>query len=189
MRIEYEIISLSKDPFNPELNFKVAVKYEEMGQTASAVTFYLRTAEYGYSTHIDLAYASLLRMAACFAQQNDRAHTVINCWRQAIIVNPRRPEAYFIMAQYHEHKSEWQETYTWATMGLAQEDINPLPVYVGYPGRFGLEFEKAVSAWWIGRKDECESLFDHLLTTYKMAPDYVNSCMSNYKMIKDRNAS
>ena len=163
MRIEDEVIALSKDPFNPELNFKVAVKYEEMEQTASAVTFYLRTAEYGHSTHNDLAYASLLRMAACFANQNDRASTVINCWRQALIVNPKRPEAYFIMAQHYEQKSEWQEAYTWATMGLDQEDITPLPIYVGYPGRFGLEFEKAVAGWWIGRKDESISIFHKLL--------------------------
>ena len=38
------IYALSKDPFDPELNFEVAVEYEKADQIASAVSFYLRTA-------------------------------------------------------------------------------------------------------------------------------------------------
>ena len=49
MKIEDLVIELSKDPFNPVLNFEVAVEYERQNQTASAVSFYLRTAEYAMS--------------------------------------------------------------------------------------------------------------------------------------------
>ena len=45
------IFELSKDPFNPVLSFRIAAEYQRIGQTASAVSFYLRTAEYGYHTH------------------------------------------------------------------------------------------------------------------------------------------
>ena len=44
MKIEELVVQLSKDPFNPELNFECAVEYERINQTASAVSFYLRTA-------------------------------------------------------------------------------------------------------------------------------------------------
>jgi len=40
MKIEDLVVELSKDPFNPVLNFDVAVEYEKQNQTASAVTFY-----------------------------------------------------------------------------------------------------------------------------------------------------
>ena len=59
--IENLIIELSKDPFNPEINFKCAVEYEKLNQTASAVSFYLRCAEYGYEDveANEYVYASL----------------------------------------------------------------------------------------------------------------------------------
>jgi tetratricopeptide (TPR) repeat protein len=182
MRIEDLIINLCDDPFNPELNFNVAVKYEEMGQSASAVTFYLRTAEYGHDTHSHLAYASLLRMAACFDTQNDRQHTVINCWRQAILVDPYRPEAFFILSNYYERQSAWQEAYVWATMGLAQADETPLPIDVGYPGRFALYYEKAVSGWWLGRREESIEIFNKLLTQ-DIPEHYRQSITENLKRI------
>ena len=51
------VVELSKDPFNPDINFACAVEYEQLKQTASAVSFYLRTAEYGDGI---LVYNSLL---------------------------------------------------------------------------------------------------------------------------------
>ena len=75
MKIEQLVVELSKDPFNPMLNFDVAVEYEKQNQTASAVSFYLRTAEYGHESHPTLVYASLLKVAHCFDDQNDRQGT------------------------------------------------------------------------------------------------------------------
>jgi len=57
-----ELIELaSSDMLNPEHNFKIAREYELIGQTAAAMSFYLRTAEYGYDTHPNLVYASLIK--------------------------------------------------------------------------------------------------------------------------------
>ena len=39
MKIEQLVADLSKDPFNSSLNFAVAVEYERINQTASAVSF------------------------------------------------------------------------------------------------------------------------------------------------------
>ena len=57
--IEDLVVQLSTDPFNPNLNFKCALEYERLNQTASAVSFYLRCAEYGFETHKILTYSSL----------------------------------------------------------------------------------------------------------------------------------
>lgn len=162
MRIEDLIIELSHKPFNPDLNFKVAVKYEEMNQTASAVSFYLRTAEYGYDKTPVLAYASLLKLAHCFEDQKDRAWTVSNCLLQAVQYLTYRPEAYFLLSRFYEQAAQWQEAYTWAEMGLAQEPIGELPVDVGYHGRFCLEFQKAIAAYWIGRPEESRKMLIRL---------------------------
>lgn len=162
MNIEQLVIELSKDPFSPELNFKCAVEYQSINQTASAVSFYLRAAEYGIDTHPVIVYNSLLRMAGCFSDQNDRINTVSNCILQALAHMPERPEAYFLMAQFYERQNAWQECYTWSELGLNAPECPPLPADIGYHGRYVLEFEKAVSSWWIGRKEESIKLLTSL---------------------------
>lgn len=191
MSIEQAIVELSSDAFNPEKNFNVALAYDAIGQTASAVSFYLRAAEYGYQKEDLIVYTSLIKTSHCFQRQGERDLTVGNLLNQAIAYMPTRPEAYFFIAQRLEKKRDYSAAYLWACMGLtyAQEAIlNPLPAEIGYI-EYGLEFEKAVGAWWIGRKDESELILTNLLDTYKMPTDYVNSCIYNLKMIKDKDAS
>jgi hypothetical protein len=182
MRIEQLVIELSKDPFNPVLNFDVAVEYEKQNQTASAVSFYLRTAEYGIESHPTLVYASLLKVAHCFDDQNDRQATVTNCLLQAVAYLPYRPEGYFLLAQFHERLGQWQECYTWACIGLHHQLNSPLPVHVGYEGQYVLQFEKAVSAWWIGRKDESVEIFNKLDAMY-LEPGYRQAVKNNIERI------
>jgi hypothetical protein len=182
MKIEDLVVELSKDPFNPVLNFDVAVEYEKQNQTASAVSFYLRTAEYGIESHPTLVYASLLKVAHCFDDQNDRQATVTNCLLQAVAYLPYRPEGYFLLAQFHERLGQWQECYTWACIGLHHQLNSPLPVHVGYEGQYVLQFEKAVSAWWIGRKDESVEIFNKLDAMY-LEPGYRQAVKNNIERI------
>lgn len=182
MKIEELVVELSHDPFNPDLNFAVAVEYEKQNQTASAVSFYLRTAEYGENTHPSLVYTSLLKVAHCFDDQNDRVATVTNCLLQAVAYLPYRPEGYFLLAQFCERNSQWQEAYTWARIGLAQSHCPALPIDVGYHGEYCLQFEKAVSAWWLGRPEESRELLTKLFAM-DLAPEYALAVRNNLERI------
>ena len=182
-KIEELIVKISTDPFNPELNFECAVEYQKLNQTASAVSFYLRTAEYGYITYPLLAYNSLLRMAKCFEDQNDRINSVSNCILQAVALMPERQEAYFMMSNFYEKNSNWQESYTWAEMGLTKKELEGLPADIGFLGEYCLIFEKAVSAWWIGKREESKKLFSSLLEKYNMREDYANGCKYNLEKL------
>ena len=164
MEIENLVIDLSKDPFNPVLNFEVALEYERLNQTASAVSFFLRAAEYGEENaeHKETVYTSLIKIAKCLEDQMDRGKSVSNALLQAIAFDDSRPEAYFLLSQHYERKQEWQECYTWAVIGWGWSNEKPLSVYVGYDGAYCLLFEKAVSAWWIGRREESIKLFKEL---------------------------
>lgn len=181
MEIKDLIVQLSNNPFSPELNLKIANEYERIGQTASAVSFYLRTAEYGYYTHFDHVYASLLKSAECFAKQKNREHTVQNLYYKAIAYQPQRPEAWFLFSRYFEQNKKWQESYTYAEVGLSLPKIKlkPLPIWVDYPGEYGLTFEKAVSSWWVGRQDESLELFKGLLLIPELTPEYRASVENN----------
>lgn len=178
MSIEDKIVELSEDPFNPQLNFEAAVIYEKMNQSASAASFYLRTVEYGYDKTPSLVYASLCKLAQCFESQKDRVYTVSNCLLQAVQYLPYRPEGYFLLSRFYEKAQQWQESYTWSEMGLRQSTVPALPVDVGYYGQFCLTFQKAVAAYWVGRKDESKELFSKL-AQIELPPEYRKSVEDN----------
>ncbi|CAB4122212.1 Methyltransferase FkbM [uncultured Caudovirales phage] len=188
MEIKDLVTQLSKSPFDPVLSFVIAQEYENIGQTASAVSFYLRTAEYGYYSHPEYVYAALLKSAKCFENQTNREHTVWNLLLKAVAYLPERPEAWFIQAQRYEKESKWQECYTHAQVGLSlvPNRITNLPADVGYYGKYVLEFEKAVSAWWVGRKDEGISIFRSLLNDDSISTEYRSAIIFNLKNVGDK---
>jgi tetratricopeptide (TPR) repeat protein len=161
----------------------LGLAYEEINQTAAAVSFFLRAAEYGLGQKTPkIVYTSLLKISECFNSQGGRIHSVTNALHQAIAYWPERPEGYFLLARFYERAGNWQECYTWASIGLVYADIDEehwLPAYVGYQGKYCLEFEKAVSGWWIGRREESAKLFTYLLNTYSMTAEYSQACISN----------
>ena len=160
-KIDDLILKLSNDPYSPEISLSLAIEYEDIGQTASAVSFYLRTAEYGYYSHRGHVYASLLRSAHCFENQKGRSMTVHNLLLKAIAYEPTRPEAWFFISKYYEKENKWQESYTCAETGLSRvtQAHGSLPINLSYPGVPGLLFQKAVAAWWVGREDESRRIF------------------------------
>lgn len=172
------IEQLAKKPFDPVANAKLALAYEKQGQISAAITFYLRTAEFGRVTQPALTYASLIKLSQCFISLGDRAHTVMNSLLQAVSFDPSRREAYFFLAQIAEREKEWQQCMTWTSIGLAQKEQEPLPMDVGYKN-YGLLFERAVSAYWLGKRDMSLELFKHL-KTLKLAPEYRASVEDNH---------
>lgn len=178
--IERLVVDLSNDSLSAEKNLAVAVEYEKLGQTASAVGFYLRAAEYGYKTDGFTAYAALLRVSICIEGQKDRGLTVSNVLLQAIAYAPNRPEAYLLMSRFYEKSGAWQESYTFALIGLMHSRVIwELPVDVGYPGYWALEFQQAVAAWWIGRRDESLDLLRKLSTNKFVNEEYAAAIAEN----------
>jgi hypothetical protein len=108
---------------------------------------------------------------------------VLNNILQAMALVPNRPEAYFFLARYYEGLAAWQECYTMACVGLVwAENTSPLPADVEYYGPYVLTFEKAVSAWWIGRQEESRNLFKEL-DQMELEPRYKASVESNLSNI------
>jgi tetratricopeptide (TPR) repeat protein len=179
------IYALSKDPFDPKLNFDVAVEYEKADQIASAVSFYLRTAEYGKEWGDLYVYTSLLKLAKCFNDQNDRLTTVETCLMQAIGYDLDRPEGFFLLSQFHERQGNWRKAWVYSRIGqnVANDDFgfSPLPADVGYVS-YALEFEEAVAAWWLGRKQESIDIFNELLRL-DISDEYRSAIEANLAVI------
>lgn len=185
-KIEEMVVKNSSDPLNPKSNLLIGFEYDELGQTAAAVAFYLRAAEYGYALDTTTAYTALLRISLCMDKQTDRKHTSKNSLLQAIAYDSFRPEAYFLLARYYERTQNWQECYTYASVGQNMaialvEDA--LPLDVEYPGVYGFEFEKAVSGWWIGRRDESKGLFENLINNPEVDDAHKAASIANLAKI------
>lgn len=169
-----------ENPSDAINTFHLAWEYEKLGHRAVAVSYYLRTAE--YSEDENLIYEALIRAGKCIGQVGSRRITEKGLYYQAISFLPKRPEAYFALSQFNEASKEWLEAYMYACMGL--ENISrskPTITDIGYEGEYVLIFQKAVTAWWVGRGKESRELFHHLVDNYTqlMNKMYINLVQQN----------
>ena len=174
-----ELIEFSLDTENGEKNYALAKWYENQGHTAPAHTYYLRAAERTEDNL--LSYSALIRASFCYKSQGSRDATEKVLLENALNFLPQRPEAYYFLSLLYERKQEWQNAYTYANLGLQQEDIEP--IIPEFQGNHLLIFQKAVAAWWWGKSQESRDLFQ-LLSTY-----YLNVLDENHKRSVEENIS
>lgn len=173
-----------KKPNEPENNFSLALYYDDLGQTASAVSYYIRTAE---RTEDDLLkYECLIKAASCFERQGTRKFTVKGLLQQAVATQPKRPEGYYFLSLFYEHnpanEGRWLDSYMIASVGLQVaefENLQPLRTQNNYPGKYGLIFQKAVVGWHCGLCDESKDLFMDLHTNYDMLENFSIAVRNN----------
>lgn len=86
------ITAYIRDTENAELNYQIALIYEDLKQTSAAIGFFLRAAE--RTSDLNLAYECLLKIGLCFERQTRRNNTVRVFYKHALLLLPKRPEAY-----------------------------------------------------------------------------------------------
>jgi len=188
MTLQEQLNAFIQDPFNPLINFNLGWLYEQQGQSASAMGYYIRTAEFGDEDI--LTYEALLRTALCLQRQGSRVFTTKGILLRAIALKPALPEAYFLLSRLYEISKDWQEGYTFAELGenlpQSEQMEYKLKTDVEYPGNYGFMFEKAVTGWWIGLWDESIYLF-RKLERMKIEPMYSNSVKNNLLNLANNN--
>ena len=176
------------DPTNPDANFALGLRYDDIGQWAAAISYYVRTAE--RSNDKVFQYEALIRASMCFEKQGTRGLSVRGLLNRAITILPQRPEAHFLLSRWFEREKlveSWVNCYTTATTALAFCDFDspPLRTWVDYPGRYAILFEKAVSAWWVGLCDESRDILKDLLINHpECNPDHRLAVINNLKFMK-----
>jgi len=180
------LITYIDDPDDAEINYELAIFYDEIGQTAAAMSYYLRTVERSESDL--LQYECLIRAAMCYEKQGTRKFTVKGLIQNAMIVIPERPEAHYLLARYyerHDQDGSWKDCYQTACVAEAfcDRDPPPLRTKVDYPGFFGILFEKAVSAWWCGLCDESRDMLQDLLDNHDLDDQHKQSVAANLQKL------
>lgn len=171
-------------PNDPENNFDMARYYDQIGQTASALSYYLRAAE---RTEDDLLrYECLILAAGCFEKQGARKFTMKGLLQQAVSIQPKRPEGYYLLSRFYEqhngNEGKWLDAYTTASIGLNVSDfegLKPLRTQINYPGKYGLLFQKAIVGYNCGLCDEAREILMDLHVNYDMDPHFTTVVRNN----------
>ena len=146
------------EPSNPTYNFNLGEDYYQKGHTASALSFFLRAAEFG--NDVDLVYESLIKIAQCLSLQKRRDSSTKVAYQNAINYQPNRPEAYLLLSMFHEAKQEWYDSHTNATIAqLHINNLKPTKTSIGIEGEYMFKFQLAVTSWWVGQHDKARSMF------------------------------
>jgi len=156
------LIEYINNPEDATNNFYLAQYYNQIGQTASSVSYFLRTAE--RSTSKKMQYQCLLAAAGCFQTQGCRNFTVKSLLQNALTVDPSRPEAYYFLSHFYALEQNHHDSYLMASIGesVASNDNEPLDLEIGYPGQYALLLKKAEAAYPCGLCDESRKLFFRL---------------------------
>lgn len=169
-----------ENPYSQTNNSDLGHYYKEQNQYSSALSFYLRAAEYGNDK--DLIYQSLINIGICLSKQGKRHTSERGAYINAITFAPERPEAYFLLSQYYESRSEWFDSYMMSCLGLEniQNTKYTIPI-IEYPGNYCLKFQKAVSSWWIGQTKQSRELFHELADNnlHEMSETYIKLIQQN----------
>jgi tetratricopeptide (TPR) repeat protein len=174
-------------PNCPDNNFQLGYYYDNIGQTASAVSYYLRAAERA-PTDV-MKYECLLRASMCFNRQGSRNFTVKGLLQHAVSIMPKRPEGYYLLSRFYEHDQKdghWNDSYTIASIGerVADFDSPPLMTWIDYPGAYGITFQKALAAYNCGLCDESRDTFKALLRVPEVNNHFKHIIINNLKFMK-----
>ena len=190
------------EPYNDMNNFNLGYEYELIGQTAIALSYYLRCAE--YTSNDNLSYECLIRMSKCITKQGHRDVNELTCLEHAISIKPERPEAYYIMSLYHSYRGNWLKSYMYACIGLINTDIqntdiqntdiqrhdlqnaNKLIKDIGYYSHNQLLFQKAYSGYNKGKIKESKMIYLNLLDS-DINDNYKDIIKSNLTKFSDYN--
>jgi len=165
--------NLNKYVLNPRediRNFELACSYFDIGQYASALSYYLRCAE--LSKNDDLIYESLLCSWDCMAKVGGRPVFERGQIFQAMSQLPHRPEAYNAMCLWLEFcgdriasaEEKYFTMYSYACIGISNIlNDKKFKYYNRYDGYFAFLYYKAFAGWHIGKTQESTDLFLELI--------------------------
>lgn len=164
MNLKKLLLEYINNPYDDKNNYNLGLYYYNISQTASALSFFLRTSE--WSDDYNLIYESLIMAGLCLSQQNRRHTSELGVYLQAVRYNPNRPEAYYFISLLQERKGEWLESNVNAVISLSLKNNACPTIYdIGWC-EYKCVFQKAVSSWWIGQIDLSADLFYELADKY-----------------------
>ncbi len=157
-RLKDKLVQFIKNPYDLNINLDLGFLYEEQAQLASAISHYLRGAEYGLDNSAEnkklLITECLLRAAVCMDKLGGRNYSTKGLILHSISHTPSLPQSYLQMSKVYETTGEWGECNIMCCSGLELIDSYE---NLRYDPRTKEEilnellYQKAVSDYYIGK--------------------------------------
>ena len=179
-----QFILNSEKPIN---NYNLGLYYFQLKQYASALSYFLRCAEFEEKNE-NLIYESLLFVAKCIGEIGSRETTEIALYSNAIRFKPTRPEAYLFISMCHERKNNFTEAQSYARIGLVFKYNNCIVSdLLGYEHYYQLEFQRVVCAYNLGQGNEAREGLQKLKdSNYPINDFYKKLIEININSLKNR---
>lgn len=164
----------TEDPKNERTTFYLAQTYEGAGRRDDAIRLYRERIELGGSWAEEV-YIAKLRLARLTDATDD--------YLSACSFRPERPEALHDLAKRFNHLGAHGLALavceSWS--GWPSQDV----LFVERePENYGIEFEKAVALFWVGRKEESKALFLDLMQR-ELPEHYRDICVYNLQFFEE----
>lgn len=172
------IKSIINKPYDSLSNFMLGDFYFKNGHYASALSYFLRSAEYGLND--DITYEALLMVAITLTRETRRPYSEKGAYMQAISFKPDRPEGYYFISLYFERNKDYMSAYTFASIGnyFINNSKNTL-TDIGFLGKYSLLFQMAVNGYNIGKCNESRKIFRELMSKYEYLPQSYKTLVEN----------
>ena len=153
------------DSDNPNLNYDMGLAYQNNKDYSSAISFLLRCKE--RTDDNLLQYECLIRCAECFRHRGKSDWIIKYILESAIELQPRRPEAYFLLSRFYGLRGEWSDSYSYSSLGIANcSDTKPLKTFDEYKGVHDLLMRKALSAFSLKHEQEYRDIFKEIFDNH-----------------------
>lgn len=158
----------SEDQYN---NFNLGSLFFTQGHYASALSFFLRCAEYGSTSNEgadnDLIYESLILVSKCLGSLGRRKESEKTALLNAIAYMPQRFEAYFYMSCFYEQTKDYFNCYTYAKIAESLYSDLVSTRTLAKVDEYKVTFQVGYSCWWVGRFKECRQIMFGLAENYQ----------------------
>lgn len=168
--LKYRLVHFVNNPYDLFTNLDLGTEYEKKDQLASAISHYLRAAEFGidgdYNNKEYLISECLLHAAECMNKLGGRHHTTKCIILNAISHCPKMTQSYLLMSKVYEQTKEWQECNAMCNLGISMMDFF-IPMQYDQKTREDilneLLFQRAVSEYHVGRVNQAKEQFSDLI--------------------------
>lgn len=157
-KLKNKVVDFVNNPYDLHTNIDLGYLYENSNQLASALSHYLRGAEFGLDNIIENKRVSivecLLRASICIDKLGSRNHSTKSLLLNALSYLPTLPQLYLQMSKVYETTNEWNECNSMCSIGI--EFINNYE-RLKYDTRTKDEilnellYQKAISNYYIGK--------------------------------------
>lgn len=163
---------LAKDPENARDVFYLAQTYRELGDPRARILYLRRSAMGGFEEE---AWYAMYR-AALLAEWPERAIELMAAWDR----RPTRAEPRYHLVKELNSRGLHHAAYPLSFSGIEEPD--DLLFLEKWIWDWGLDFERSISAWWVGEKDEAAQLNRDLLRRTDL-PDNVREAVKRNKAL------